>query len=57
MVKLIFLAIVFMVLLWFVLRRFPALSARLAMLLRHPFVRTVLIQGGLRLIRFLIFRR
>ena len=40
-----------------VLRLLPGLRARLAAILRHPFVRQVLFGLVFRLIRLLIFRR
>ena len=57
MLKAIILAILVLVVLLILLRRSPAIKARMNILLRQPLVRSVLIQGLLRLIRFLIFRR
>ena len=57
MLKAIILAILVLVVLLILLRRNPAIKARMNSLLRQPLVRSVLIQGLLRLIRFLIFRR
>lgn len=57
MLKAIILAILVLVVLLILLRRSPAIKARMNGLLRQPLVRSVLIQGLLRLIRFLIFRR
>lgn len=57
MLKAIILAILVLVVLLILMRRSPAIKARINSLLRQPLVRSVLIQGLLRLIRFLIFRR
>ena len=57
MLKAIILAILVLMVLLILLRRSPAIKARINNLLRQPLVRSVLIQGLLRLIRFLIFRR
>ena len=57
MLKAIILAILVLVVLLILLRRSPAIKARMNNLLRQPLVRSVLIQGLLRLIRFLIFKR
>ena len=57
MLKAIILAILVLVVLLILLRRSPAIKARMNSLLRQPLVRSVLIQGLLRLLRFLIFRR
>lgn len=57
MIKLFLLAFVVTVLLLFLLRRFPALATRFRSLLGHPIIKSVLIQGCLRILRFLIFRR
>ena len=57
MLKALILAILIVVVVLFFLRRIPAIKSRVNSLLRHPLVRSVLIQGLLRLIRFLIFKR
>ena len=57
MLKTIILAILVLVVLLILLRHSPAIKARMNSLLRQPLARSVLIQGMLRLIRFLIFRR
>ena len=57
MLKALILAMLVMMVVLIFMRRSPAVKARLNNFLRHPFVRSVLIQGLLRLLRFLIFRR
>lgn len=57
MLKAIILAILVLVVLLILLRRSATIKSRMNSLLRQPLVRSVLIQGLLRLIRFLIFRR
>ena len=57
MLRLIILALIAVAVAALVLRRLPGLWARLAAILRHPFVRQVLFGLVFRLIRLLIFRR
>lgn len=57
MLKATILAILVLVVLLILLRRSATIKSRMNSLLRQPLVRSVLIQGLLRLIRFLIFRR
>lgn len=57
MLKALILAMLVMMVVLIFMRRSPAVKARINNFLRHPFVRSVLIQGLLRLLRFLIFRR
>ena len=57
MLRLIILALIAVAVAALVLRLLPSLRARLAAILRHPFVRQVLFGLVFRLIRLLIFRR
>ena len=57
MLRLIILALIAVAAAALVLRLLPGLRARLAAILRHPFVRQALFGLVFRLIRLLIFRR
>jgi len=57
MLRLILLAMLAVAVTALVLRLLPGLRARIAAILRHPFVRQVLFGLVFRLIRLLIFRR